>query len=154
MSHLPYRRNVGAALFNADGLVLMAHRADQRSTAPGTWQMPQGGIDRHEEPRQAVLRELHEEIGTNNAEILAEHPEWLSYELPKPLHGKYRGQTQKWFALRFLGQDSDVKLDGDADIEFDDWRWMPLAEAPSMVVGFKQPIYRVVAAAFERFVKR
>ena len=148
---LPYRRNVGAALFNSAGLVLMAHRADQPSMAAGTWQMPQGGIDKGEDPRAAVLRELREEIGTDKAEILAEHADWLSYELATPLHGKWRGQTQKWFALRFLGADSDIRLDQYAQVEFDQWHWVPLAETPGLVVSFKQPIYHVLARDFVRY---
>ena len=112
MNPLPYRPNVGAVLFNRDGRVLVARRADLPNAegAPGGWQLPQGGIDDDEDPRSAVLRELAEEIGTGHAEILAEHPEWLTYDLPPhllgvALRGRYRGQRQRWFALRFTGQD-------------------------------------------------
>ena len=148
---LPYRPNVGAALFDRRGLVLMAHRADQPALAPGSWQMPQGGIDDGESPAAAVRRELREEIGTDRAVILAEHPAWLSYDLPVPLHGKWRGQTQKWFALRFTGGDDEIRLDAGGEVEFDQWRWVPLAETPSLVVAFKQPIYRVLARDFARW---
>ena len=113
MSPLPYRPNVGAVLFNRDGRVFVARRADLPNAegAPGGWQLPQGGIDEDEDPRSAVLRELAEEIGTGQAEIMAEHPEWLTYDLPPhllgvALRGRYRGQRQRWFALRFTGEDS------------------------------------------------
>ena len=155
---LPYRDNVGAVLFNPAGLVLVARRADLPNAegAAGGWQLPQGGMDPGEDPRAAVLRELAEEIGTDRAEILAEHPEWLSYDLPpaligKALGGRYRGQRQRWFALRFLGEDADIRLDLDPHPEFDAWRWVRLAELPSLAVGFKRPIYEVLARDFARF---
>lgn len=158
MSDLPYRPNVGAALFNRQGLVLVARRADfPNAEGPaGGWQLPQGGIDPDEDPRVAVLRELEEEIGTGRAEIIGEHPDWLTYDLPPhllgvALHGRYRGQRQRWFALRFLGEDSDIRLDLDPHPEFDAWRWARLAELPAMAVGFKRPIYEVLAASFARF---
>ena len=157
---LPYRPNVGAVLFNPAGLVFVARRADLPNAegAPGGWQLPQGGMDEGEDPRVAVLRELEEEIGTARAEILAEHPEWLSYDLPpelvgKALGGRYRGQRQKWFALRFLGADSDIRLDLDPHPEFDAWRWAPLAELPGLAVGFKRAIYERLAADFARFAR-
>ena len=141
MSDLPYRPNVGAALFNRDGLLFVARRADLPNAegAPGGWQLPQGGIDAGEDPRGAVLRELAEEIGTARAEIVGEHPDWLSYDLPpellgRALGGRFRGQRQRWFALRFTGEDSDIRLDADPHPEFDacagrgwrscrGWRW-------------------------------
>lgn len=156
--NLPFRPNVGAVLFNAAGLILVARRADMPNAegAPGGWQLPQGGMDEGEDPAIAVFRELEEEIGTAKAEILAEHPEWLNYDLPaeligKALGGKYRGQTQKWFALRFLGQDSDIRLDLDPHPEFDAWRWARLAELPGMAVPFKRAIYERLALDFARF---
>jgi putative (di)nucleoside polyphosphate hydrolase len=156
MSPLPYRRNVGAVLFNADGRVLLARRADLPPGTNTAWQLPQGGLDEGEEPRAAVLRELHEEIGTDRAEIIGEVAEWLSYDLPaelqgKALRGKYRGQTQKWFALRFLGEDKDIRLDTDAHQEFDAWRWAELAEIPEVAVAFRKPIYARLVAEFGRF---
>ena len=161
MSLLPYRPNVGAVLFNRDGRVLVARRADLPNTeAPaGGWQLPQGGIDEGEDPRAAVLRELGEEIGTDRAEIIGEHDEWLIYDLPPELvgialHGKYRGQRQRWFALRFLGVDSDIRLDVDPHPEFDAWRWARLAELPALAVEFKRPIYEVLATSFARFAAR
>lgn len=155
---LPYRPNVGAALFARDGRVLVARRADIPADArgDGVWQLPQGGIDAGEEPGAAILRELGEEIGTANAEIVGEHPEWLTYDLPpellgRALGGKYRGQRQRWFALRFLGTDSEIRLDAHAEIEFDAWKWVALADLPGLRVGFKKPIYEILARSFVRF---
>jgi putative (di)nucleoside polyphosphate hydrolase len=155
---LPYRPNVGAALFNRRGLVFVARRADlPNAEGPaGGWQLPQGGIDPDEDPRAAVLRELAEEIGTDCAEIIGEHPDWLTYDLPPhlvgiALGGRYRGQTQRWFALRFIGEDSDIRLDADPDPEFDAWRWVSLHELPALAVDFKLPIYRILTASFARF---
>jgi putative (di)nucleoside polyphosphate hydrolase len=156
LSDLPYRLNVGAALFNRDGLVFIGRRADVPDQATHVWQMPQGGIDEGEDPRQAVFRELEEETGTANAEILAEHPEWLSYDLPPNLigtlfGGRYRGQRQRWFALRFLGEDADINLNTHTHPEFIEWRWAPLADLPSLCVPFKRPTYDVLARDFARF---
>lgn len=155
---LPYRPNVGAVLFNAAGLILVARRADMPNAegAAGGWQLPQGGMDEGEDPAVAVFRELEEEIGTARAEIIAEHPEWLNYDLPpellgKSFGGKYRGQTQKWFALRFLGEDSDIRLDLDPHPEFDAWRWARLAKLPAMAVPFKRAIYERLAVDFAGF---
>ncbi|WP_421989204.1 RNA pyrophosphohydrolase [Roseococcus sp.] len=155
---LPYRPNVGAVLFNAAGLILVARRADMPNAegAPGGWQLPQGGVDAGEDLRVAVLRELEEEVGTAKAEIIAEHPEWLNYDLPpellgKALGGKFRGQTQKWFALRFTGTDADIRLDLDPHPEFDAWRWARLSELPEMAVAFKAEIYRRLAVDFAEF---
>lgn len=158
MSLLPYRPNVGAVLFNRAGLVLVARRADlPNAEAPaGGWQLPQGGIDEGEDPRQAVLRELAEEIGTDRAEVIGEHDEWLTYDLPPELvgialKGRFRGQRQRWFALRFAGEDSDIRLDLDPHPEFDAWRWARLAELPDLAVAWKRPIYQVLVASFARF---
>lgn len=160
MSLLPYRRNVGAVLFNHAGQVLVARRADlPNAEGPaGGWQLPQGGIDADEDPRLAIFRELEEEIGTANAEILAEHPGWLTYDLPPhlvgvALKGKFRGQTQKWFALRFLGAESEIDLGRDRHPEFDAWRWVALTELPALAVEFKRAIYEVLARDFARFTR-
>lgn len=155
MSDLPYRPNVGALLFDSTGRVLVARRADLPNAegAPGGWQLPQGGLDEGEDPRIAVLRELAEEVGTDRAEVIAEHPDWLQYDLPpelvgKALGGRYRGQRQKWFALRFLGEDADIRLDLDPHPEFDAWRWVPLAELPGLAVAFRRSIYEELARHF------
>ena len=158
MSELPYRPNVGAVLFNRDGLVFVARRADfpNAEGAPGGWQLPQGGIDADEDPAVAIFRELEEEIGTARARIIGEHPAWLHYDLPpellgKALGGKFRGQRQRWFALRFEGDDADIRLDLDPHPEFDAWRWAKLADLPSLAVPFKLPIYDVLAREFAKF---
>jgi putative (di)nucleoside polyphosphate hydrolase len=155
---LPYRPNVGAVLFGPDGRVLVCRRADLPNAegAPGGWQLPQGGMDEGEDPRVAVMRELAEEIGTDRAVIIGEHPGWLTYDLPPELlgvalGGRYRGQRQKWFALRFLGSDADIRLDADPHPEFDAWRWAELAELPALAVGFKRAIYTELARSFARF---
>jgi putative (di)nucleoside polyphosphate hydrolase len=160
MSLLPYRPNVGAVLFNQDGRIFVARRADMPNAEgpAGGWQLPQGGIDEGEDPRVAVFRELDEEIGTTKAEIIAEHPDWLTYELPPDLlgiawRGRYRGQRQRWFALRFTGEDSDIRLDLDPHPEFDAWRWVALSELPSLAVPFKRAIYDVLMESFAPFAK-
>ncbi len=156
MQALPYRANVGAALFARDGRVLVGRRADMPTDAGGIWQLPQGGIDEGEEPRAAVMRELAEEIGTENAAIVGEHPDWLSYDLPpelvgRALGGRYRGQRQRWFALRFLGGDDEIRLDAHPPAEFDAWRWIEFDRLPTLRVGFKHDIYRVLTKSFASF---
>jgi putative (di)nucleoside polyphosphate hydrolase len=141
-------------LLGPDGRVWVGNRID----TPGAhWQMPQGGIDEGETPRDAALRELREEIGTDKAEIIAEHPDWLKYDLPPELAGRvwggrYRGQKQRWFALRFIGKDSDIHLSRH-HAEFDDWRWEDIDRLPDLVVGFKRDLYRQVVAAFRHLAK-
>ena len=137
-------------LFGADGRVLVARRA---GLADAGWQLPQGGIDAGEDPRVAIFRELEEEIGTAHAEILAEHPDWLQYDLPpdligKAFRGRYRGQRQKWFALRFLGKDAEIRLDAHMHPEFDAWKWVELAELPGLAVAFKSTIYEAARTGF------
>jgi putative (di)nucleoside polyphosphate hydrolase len=155
MNDRPYRRNVGAMVFNKHGRVLVARRADVPSAfegAPGGWQLPQGGIDPGEDPRRAVIRELKEEIGTDQVEILAEYPGWLQYDFPPDLQAdmarRYRGQRQRWFALRFLGQDRHIRLDLDPHPEFDAWRWVLLDELPALAVDFKRSLYERLVTQF------
>jgi len=148
-SDLPYRPCAGVMLLNDRGEVFVGQRVDTTAEA---WQMPQGGIDEGESPREAAYRELEEEIGTANAEILAETGDWLIYDLPDHLVGKvwkgrYRGQKQKWFAMRFLGRDSDIDLDKHHR-EFSEWRWVPADELPDLIVPFKRPIYEQLLAEF------
>ncbi len=149
----PYRRGVGMMLLNADGLVLVARRTGMIDRH---WQMPQGGIDAGESPRQAALRELEEEIGTNRAEIVAECPGWIAYDLPAEVarqawDGAYRGQTHKWFALRFTGRDRDIDLATDHQ-EFDAWKWVAMETLPMLVVPFKRAAYALVVASFRHLV--
>ena len=158
MSDLPYRPNVGAVVFNRAGLVLVARRAElpNAEARAGGWQLPQGGIDEGEDPREAILRELAEEIGTSRAEVIGEHDAWLTYDLPPELigvalHGRYRGQRQRWFALRFTGEESDIRLDLDPHPEFDAWRWVELAALPDLAVPFKRSIYEILTVSFARF---
>ncbi len=161
-SDLPYRPNVGAALFNRDGRILVARRADlpHGEGDEGVWQLPQGGIDEGEDPRRAVIRELGEEIGIgpDDATIIGEHPDWLHYDLPpeligRALRGRYRGQRQRWFALRLLAPESAIRLDAHSEIEFDAWKWIPLGELPELPVGFKQPIYAILARDFANYAR-
>ncbi len=151
-SDLPYRPCVGIMLFNADGKVFVGNRLDQTVES---WQMPQGGIDKGETPKEAVLRELKEEIGTRKAEIIAEMEDWVTYDLPEHLvgiafHGKYKGQRQKWFALRFTGKESDIDLTAH-DPEFSSYRWVSLEELPDLIVPFKRETYSSVIAALGQY---
>jgi putative (di)nucleoside polyphosphate hydrolase len=137
-----YRSGIGVMLLNRQGQVFVARRNDVEGEA---WQMPQGGIDSGETPRQAALRELREEIGTDDAEIIAESKEWLYYDVPADLAQKawtkkWRGQRQKWFVLIFKGQDSDIDLATEHP-EFNAWRWVPVEELSALVVPFKRQIY-------------
>lgn len=141
-------------MFNRDGRVFVGKRIDQ--TLEG-WQMPQGGIDEGEDPKSAALRELEEEIGTRDAEFLREHPDWLTYELPPrlvgvALQGRYRGQKQKWFALRFKGKESDINL-ATPHQEFSEWRWLEIDALLSLIVPFKRDTYAKVVAAFRDLAK-
>jgi putative (di)nucleoside polyphosphate hydrolase len=150
-----YRRGVGIMLFNRGGAIFVAKRKDTPGEA---WQMPQGGIDANEEPRAAALRELAEEIGTANAEIVAETRNWLLYDLPDDLigkvwEGKYRGQAQKWFAARFLGTDAEIDLAKHHDPEFSEWKWAPLEQLPELIVGFKRDLYAALVAELGPKVK-
>jgi len=151
---LPYRSGVGLCVFNREGLVFCAERRDY----PGAWQMPQGGINKGEDLRMAALRELKEEIGTDNAVIIRVLEEKLRYEFPDYLQyrhgifrGKYRGQEQTWIALLFRGKDSEINLAGEFEPErpeFIAWKWAPLETTPDMIVDFKRPVYERVVRAF------
>jgi putative (di)nucleoside polyphosphate hydrolase len=152
---LAYRRCVGVMLLNRDGLVFVGRRIDREANE--TWQMPQGGVDVGENLVDAARRELAEETGIAQAELLAEAPEWLSYDLPPhlmgvALKGKYRGQTQKWFAMRFLGRDADIDLNAH-EPEFDAWRWVSMPELPALIVPFKRQVYLDVVAAFRHLAQ-
>lgn len=149
---LPYRRGVGIALINRAGRVFVAERID----TPGAWQMPQGGIDRGETPRDAAIRELREETGVTAARIIATTRGWLAYDLPVGLRakvwgGKFRGQQQKWFLMLFTGRDDDIDLAAHT-AEFSSWKWLAFDRLPRVIVGFKRAIYRQVVAAFAKKV--
>lgn len=144
-------------VLNGEGKVWVGRRKPKWAGdhAAHIWQMPQGGIERYESPRMAAQRELQEETGITSVQILAEHPEWLTYELPGSLvgvalKGRYRGQKQKWFAMRFTGADSEIDIGAKAGLkaEFDSWRWAPLDVVPKLIVPFKREIYERVTGAF------
>ena len=145
-----YRSAVGIMLLNRAGEVFVARRLDMPMLP--AWQMPQGGIDKGETPLQAALRELKEEIGTNKAKILGESRMWLKYDLPVELTGgvwggRYRGQRQKWFAMRFTGADRDIDLATDHP-EFDAWKWIRPERLPQIIVPFKRQLYIDILAEF------
>lgn len=144
-----YRPCVGIMLLNQHGEVLVAQRSDMPSEA---WQMPQGGIEEDEDPQAAAFRELTEEIGTDKAEILAESQGWLRYDLPEEVletarHGSWRGQRQKWFVMRFIGNDSDINLATEHP-EFSAWKWVAIQQLPDLIVSFKRQVYLDLSAEF------
>jgi putative (di)nucleoside polyphosphate hydrolase len=160
---LPYRTSVGIMLLNGEGKVWIGRRRPKwlADHSARIWQMPQGGIEKYESPRIAARRELREETGIANVEVLAEHPEWLTYELPDDLigvalKGRYRGQRQKWFAMRFTGDEAeiDVASKNGVKAEFESWRWAPIDMVPKLIVPFKRPLYESVVSAFAHLAAR
>jgi putative (di)nucleoside polyphosphate hydrolase len=150
----PYRLCVGVMLLNERGEVFVGNRADM---AGDNWQMPQGGVDAGESPRVAALRELEEEVGTRKAEIVAESADWYRYDLPESVSrriwgGRYRGQAQRWFAMRFTGTDADVRLDRHK-AEFSEWRWVSIRCLEGLIVPFKREVYREVIREFAPLVE-
>ncbi|MCA0400922.1 MAG: RNA pyrophosphohydrolase [Proteobacteria bacterium] len=158
---MPYRPCVGVTVVNADGLVFIGRRRPDKGPEYRDrvyeWQMPQGGIDHGEDPYRAALRELFEETNIRSVSLIAEAPEWYNYDLPfdtigRALKGRYRGQTQKWFALRFTGDESEIDVrapgGGVHKPEFIDWRWERLENLPALIVPFKRGVYEQVVRAF------
>lgn len=154
---LPYRPCVGAMLIDRRGLVFVGSRIDRAGDGDEAWQMPQGGVDPGEDLVAAARRELHEETNVTSAVLLAEAPDWYTYDVPEDLatgrfQRKWRGQTQKWFAFRFTGDDGEIDIahpaGGAAKPEFAAWRWERLERIPALIVPFKRPVYEKVCAAF------
>jgi putative (di)nucleoside polyphosphate hydrolase len=160
--HDNYRPCVGIMLLNREGRVFIGRRifpaADREPEH--AWQMPQGGIDGGEDPFAAALRELLEETNVTSVNLLAESPGWYRYDVPGGMTRKsgkahFVGQKQKWFALRFEGEESEINVDepgGGVHPEFDAWRWERMEELPNLVVPFKRPVYEQVVAAFRPLI--
>lgn len=151
IASLPYRPCAGVMLLNREGKVFVGQRLDSVVEA---WQMPQGGIDPGEEPLDAAFRELGEETGIarHHADLLAESPGELFYDLPEELvgkiwKGKWRGQRQRWFLFRFLGEDNDIDIQT-AEPEFRAWRWVEPSALPDLIVPFKRALYTEILELF------
>ena len=163
-SSLPYRPCVGTMVLNRDGLVFIGRRTEgpEHVDLTHVWQMPQGGIDEGEDPYPAALRELAEETSIRSVEKLAEIPEWLVYDLPPDVakqawKGRYRGQTQKWYALAFTGDESEIDIltpAGGHEPEFVEWRWERLSKIVELVVPFKRQVYARVVRDFEKYARK
>jgi putative (di)nucleoside polyphosphate hydrolase len=161
LEDLPYRPCAGLLVLNRAGRAFIGRRIEgpEHLDATHVWQLPQGGIDKGEEPWPAALRELHEETNITSVQRLGEIADWLTYDIPRDIvgrawKGKYRGQTQKWFALRFVGQDSEIDIvhpAGGHEPEFIAWRWEKLQNLPGLVVPFKRAVYQRVVAEFAKF---
>ncbi len=160
---LPYRTCVGIALINRSGLVFIGRRLGGPEHVDQThvWQMPQGGVDAGEDTWEAAKRELYEETSVKSVTRLGEVSDWLTYDIPRTIagrawKGRYRGQKQKWYAMRFDGDDSEINVErpggGHHKPEFIAWRWEPLHNLPDLIVPFKRPVYERVAAEFKTLV--
>jgi len=158
---LPYRPCAGMMVLNRAGRVFIGRRIDgpEHTDEAYAWQMPQGGLDEGEDPYPAALRELYEETNIRSVEKLGEIAEWLTYDIPRELvgqawKGRYRGQKQKWYAFRFVGEDSEIDIADPAGAhapEFIEWRWEPMQNLPALIVPFKRAVYERVVKEFSRF---
>lgn len=162
LEDLPYRPCVGLAVFNAEGKVFVGRRLGGPEHVDDThqWQMPQGGIDEGEDPYEAALRELYEETSIRSIKRLGETDGWLRYDIPRDIvgqawKGKYRGQKQKWYALRFTGDEREINIatpgGGGHKPEFVEWRWEALQSTPGLIIPFKRGVYEDVVKAFGEF---
>jgi putative (di)nucleoside polyphosphate hydrolase len=161
---LPYRPCVGVMVLNRRGLAFIGRRIEgpEHIDATHAWQMPQGGIDKGEEAWPAALRELREETNIRSVERIGEITEWLKYDIPREIvgqawKGKYRGQTQKWFAMRFVGDESEIDVEqpaGAPEPEFCAWRWEPMQNVPDLVVPFKRAVYERVVREFAHLARK
>ncbi len=160
---LPYRPCAGLMVLNREGRAFIGRRIGGPEHVDDThgWQMPQGGIDEGEDPYPAALRELYEETNIRSVEKLGEIAEWLYYDIPREIvgqawEGKYRGQKQKWYALRFVGDDSEIDVahpPGGHEPEFVEWRWEPIENLPDLIIPFKRKVYERVVAEFAKFAR-
>ena len=147
----PYRKCVGMMILNNNKEILVGKRIDHPS---GFWQMPQGGIDKHENPEKAVWREMMEEIGTNNVTLIKISNQWLNYDIPEdtlkplPWGNKYKGQTQKWFAFKFTGNDQEINV-GTTNPEFSEWKWARIDSIVDNIVPFKRDVYSTILKEFK-----
>jgi putative (di)nucleoside polyphosphate hydrolase len=160
---LPYRPCAGMAVLNQNGLIFIGRRVEGPEHIDNihVWQMPQGGIDEGEDPYPAALRELHEETNIRSVEKLGEIKDWLYYDIPRDIvgrawKGRYRGQKQKWYVFRFMGNESEIDIAhpaGGHEPEFVEWRWELMENLPNLVVPFKRKVYEQVVREFRKFVK-
>jgi putative (di)nucleoside polyphosphate hydrolase len=159
---LPYRPCVGIMLINADARAFIGKRrgGPEHVDATHSWQMPQGGVDKGEDTYTAALRELYEETNVRSVEKLGEIAEWLRYDIPREIvgeawKGRFRGQKQKWYALRFTGRDSEIDIACPAGHkpEFTAWRWEKMEKLPALIIPFKRPVYDRVVKEFAKFAK-
>lgn len=161
---LPYRPCVGVMVLNRDGLAFIGRRTEGPEHVDNVhaWQMPQGGVDPGEDPWPAALRELYEETSIRSVEKLGEVEEWLAYDIPREIvgqawKGKYRGQTQKWYALRFTGDEREIDIlapgGGAHEAEFAEWRWERIENLPGLIIPFKRPVYERVVAEFSKYAR-
>jgi putative (di)nucleoside polyphosphate hydrolase len=150
--NLPYRKGVGMMVFNDDKKIFVGKRIDNQKA----WQMPQGGVDEHEDCFSAARRELYEETGIQSIRVIEKSKEKYTYDLPEYLlgklwKGKYKGQKQRWFLIKFLGPDSEINLNQKYP-EFNEWKWVDIDELSELIVPFKKELYLSVIKEFQSFI--